>query len=1033
MPIYYPDILQTNNPNNAIVDSDSVRGGGRVVADLTALYALSTKSDQLKARVTKVYVTSANSYYTLIDANNIGNSNGWSQDASGVNLAGSNGIGVSYNSGTQQTTLSLGDITPTSVVATGNVTGSNLSGTNTGDETQTSIISKIGNSTFYPLTTNPLGYATSITLNTPSTLFSTTGVVFTKSGGDYSAQLVLASQNNHLFLGRNSGTNGPPSFVQPTFSDLASTPTTLSGYGITDTYTKTASDGRYALQTTTISVSGSGITGGGDLSANRTISLDFTYLNGQYQPLEDQRLSTTNSPSFKSLSVTNTDGTGVVLLSSQTTNVPSVPSAGTAKLYYNSNGLTWLTPTGFSRSFLGTGLSANRIYTLPDANGTLTIIDAAQTLTNKTISGSNNTITNISLVSSVTSTLPLTNGGTGLSTLGTANQGIYVNQAANALGYRTWQFGTSGTDVNMSYTDITNTINIPDASVIARGLITTGAQSIAGAKTWTGFNTWTSSINATSGTALGQYFNSTLTQTANADSLIGVDINPSYIFGSVLTVSIFNAGSGLVNGTYTNVSVTGQTAYGFQSSGAILNITVSGGIVTSATVVSGGNGNYISDNLTLLNASQIGGSFTTLPVFRPTTLNYTSPTLVGLRVQKGNVLFGGGLGLGGLSPVDGYLNARGIYLVSAGNSITLSPALSLQSNGILNFSATSGINFNVGNPVFSSKMFGTGDWVINQPGVTVVDNGYLLDLGGSFRLKDIITNNTGTIRTIYNNQTIYPALSNDSVIGVDLSPTVTVGSTSISTGTISSSGTFTSNGTNTVVWTIQSSANANAVVPTGSVTISGLTPTAVTFTNRGYLFTVGDIITTTTKGGTVTYTVTAVGLTGVSGNILNIGSSSSNQIGQIKLASQSVGVNPTANQVGSHWWNNGRLNVVDSATTTQQFAYLSDVATTVVEILSTTQAANVNTKYIANNTSLVTITLPATATQGQQVLIRGKGTGGWKLAQNSGQTIHGSADTTTGTGGSIASQSRYDCVTVECITANTDWIIINNRGTLTIV
>jgi hypothetical protein len=46
--------------------------------------------------------------------------------------------------------------------------------------------------------------------------------------------------------------------------------------------------------------------------------------------------------------------------------------------------------------------------------GTLSTLAGSETLTNKTINGSNNTVTNISLTAGVTGTLPATNGGTGV-------------------------------------------------------------------------------------------------------------------------------------------------------------------------------------------------------------------------------------------------------------------------------------------------------------------------------------------------------------------------------------------------------------------------------------------------------------------------------------------------------------------------------------------------------------------------------------------------------------------------------------------
>lgn len=51
---------------------------------------------------------------------------------------------------------------------------------------------------------------------------------------------------------------------------------------------------------------------------------------------------------------------------------------------------------------------------------------------------------------------------------------------------QTFAAGTSGTDFNIASVTSTHTFNLPDASASARGLITTGAQTIAGSKTFSG-------------------------------------------------------------------------------------------------------------------------------------------------------------------------------------------------------------------------------------------------------------------------------------------------------------------------------------------------------------------------------------------------------------------------------------------------------------------------------------------------------------------------------------------------------------------
>lgn len=97
------------------------------------------------------------------------------------------------------------------------------------------------------------------------------------------------------------------------------------------------------------------------------------------------------------------------------------------------------------------------------------------------------------------------------------------------------------------------------------------------------------------------------------------------------------------------------------------------------------------------------------------------------------------------------------------------------------------------------------------------------------------------------------------------------------------------------------------------------------------------------------------------------------------------------------------------------------------EITTNTNAV-INNGYIANNVSMITLTLPTTSAIGDVVGITGKGAGGWKLQANSGQVIH-SAQGSTVSGGYIKSGTYLTTLSVLCITANTDWKIIYSDGT----
>ena len=156
------------------------------------------------------------------------------------------------------------------------------------------------------------------------------------------------------------------------------------------------------------------------------------------------------------------------------------------------------------------------------------------------------------------------------------------------------------------------------------------------------------------------------------------------------------------------------------------------------------------------------------------------------------------------------------------------------------------------------------------------------------------------------------------------------------------------------------------------------------------------------------------GIDGVNvGDVATVVTESGNKLGTANIISgKGISVVPTANTI--------TINSIGGGFTW-------------VDVTGTSDDIEASTGYVANNAGLVTLTLPATCSFGDIHYIVGKGSGGWLIAQNAGQTIHfGNQDTTTGVGGSLASTNQYDVVLLLCVTDDTDWIVLSSVGNITV-
>jgi hypothetical protein len=243
---------------------------------------------------------------------------------------------------------------------------------------------------------------------------------------------------------------------------------------------------------------------------------------------------------------------------------------------------------------------------------------------------------------------------------------------------------------------------------------------------------------------------------------------------------------------------------------------------------------------------------------------------------------------------------------------------------------------------------------------------------------------------------------------------------------------------------------ANQVAVTGSAatqTISLIGPyTPATFTNHGVLLGAGT--SSITALAVATDGLVLNGNTGAGPSFNAIGTKSNLTAHGVVLAEgNSAFVATTAGTNGQLLIGGTGDPAFASLTTSTGVAFTTGNNTLAVDVKTggyavvnqNTSSASLaaQTMYVTNNgASLVTYTLPATVAQGVVIKIVGSSAGGWKIAQNNGQTIRlNGSISTSGTGGSVSSTNANNSVELTAIDATTNvWVITGSSGgTLTFV
>lgn len=209
-------------------------------------------------------------------------------------------------------------------------------------------------------------------------------------------------------------------------------------------------------------------------------------------------------------------------------------------------------------SFRNAGNSGNLDFkpgsadAIPQYNGIdLVNLSTAQTLTNKTISGASNTISNIDLASQVTGTLPKGNGGTGQTTY-TDGQLLIGNSSGNTLTKATITAGSNVTITNgngsitIAATASAPTIYSYDAHVV--GSSSCNGFSRTGTTTFTDLNTNSNCDSSLTEDSDVNMSGNVVTATSGGHALPGIVVTPPVagkylVCASTLLYASANAGT----------------------------------------------------------------------------------------------------------------------------------------------------------------------------------------------------------------------------------------------------------------------------------------------------------------------------------------------------------------------------------------------------------------------------------------------------------------------------------------------------------
>ncbi len=532
----------------------------------------------------------------------------------GTSVASGTNTTVNYNAGTGITTVNAtGSVSSVNLTAPAWLSVSGAPITTTGT---IAITSATGQSANQVLAT-PDGSTGGLS---PRNLvvgdLPTSGVTAGNYGSAVNSAVLVVDSKGRI-------TSASEATISPAWGNITSTPTTLSGYGITD-----------AVSNTRQIATGTGLTGGGNLSADRTISLANTAVTtGSYGTASSVPTFTVNQQGQLTAAGTTsiaingnqvTSGTvdtvrlgitpvqGSVVYTTDTALAVLAPGTSGQVLQTNGTGFapSWVNPGGGgggSGTVTSVGVSTNASWlTVSNSpitlSGTITVNKTTGLTGNQFLATPDGTTGTVDLRSMVAADLP--NSGVSAATYGSATQSSVVT--VDAKGRVTSASSTTVTPAWGSITSTPTTIAgygitdaVPNTRTVTAGTGLSGGGDLSGNITLNLANTAVTAGSYGSASSVATYTVDGQGRLTAAGST-SIAINGNQITSGTVSMANGGAGAALTASNGGIVYSTGSTLAILTAgtSGQILQTNGSGAAPSWINNTGGGGGGYSDADIT---------------------------------------------------------------------------------------------------------------------------------------------------------------------------------------------------------------------------------------------------------------------------------------------------------------------------------------------------------------------------------------------------------------------------------------------------